>query len=282
MEKITLYNHFHNGDIFLSRIIVDVLSEKFEIDYYHNYTPKLFKDIPNVKEFNGIPYSSGDTDLENRIVNTWIGQNDYKYTSIEPQGSGHKNHLELLKDICNYYKIQLDNTKNYLPKVYYENIENYSIIKDKMLLLKNKFKLIVLVCDGIVLSNQCNNFNFGPVIEFLGNNNKEVLFLLTNNSHTQTDNIFQIDDEFINERPNLLEISIISSFCDIIVGRASGPYIFTLTENNLYDESKTIISINDNIVDGLFYFESKCKMVWSPDFDEKNIINLIQNEINLK
>ena len=67
------------------------------------------------------------------------------------------------------------------------------------------------------------------------------------------------------------------AICDIIVGRASGPYIFTLTEDNFYDETKTFISINDNMVEGLFYFDGKCRGVWSSDFTEKNVLNLIQN-----
>ena len=54
-NNITLYNHFHNGDIFYSRILVNILKNHYSITYYHNLKSPLFEDLPEVNEIVGIP-----------------------------------------------------------------------------------------------------------------------------------------------------------------------------------------------------------------------------------
>ena len=61
-DSITLYNHFHNGDIFFSRPIINLLKNHFNIDFYHNQNIPLFLDIPEINEFKGIPQNFNYTD----------------------------------------------------------------------------------------------------------------------------------------------------------------------------------------------------------------------------
>jgi hypothetical protein len=113
----------------------------------------------------------------------------------------------------------------------------------------------------------------------LANNNPSSLFLTTTPINHNHPNI--IDTSLLtNTNPDLLQISLISTFCDIIVGRASGPYCYTHTKENLLNPNKTYISFSNNPNEGVWYKNSKAKQIWRPDFNLNNIFITINNEIN--
>jgi hypothetical protein len=285
-KDIILYNHFHNGDIFYSRILINILLKYFNITYYHNLQKPLFEDIPEVNEIIGIPphYSIHDTNVDNYIVNTWIGQQQMVYVSKQLiPGCSFNNHFKLVRDICNFYKIELtDDLNDYLPTVNYENLSQYNKISEELKTLKLKYKSIILICDGNVNSGQSSNISFVPSVSLLANNNPDCLFLSTNQSYPNIDNIITIYPKLTERLPDLLQISLISNYCDIVVGRASGPVCFTHTKNNFHDYNKTFISFSFNESEGVFYSEGVNKNVWSNIITPDNISNVIQQEINNK
>lgn len=285
-NNITLYNHFHNGDIFYSRILVNILKGHFNITYYHNLQSPLFEDLPEVNEIVGVPsnYNIHNTNLENNIVNTWIGQKQMTYVTHQPiPGCSFTNHLKLVKDICNFYNIELDSDfNNYLPSVINENLKSYNNIVEKIKELKLKYKLIILVCDGNVNSGQSHNFSFIPIVEHLSENNPNCLFLSTNQLYHNKSNIISTYPQITESLPDLLQTSLISTYCDIIVGRASGPFCFTHTKENFNDNKKTFISFSFNESEGMFFYDGKNKNLWSNNLDYYNVTTIIQNEINLK
>jgi hypothetical protein len=285
-NNITLYNHFHNGDIFYSRILVNILKNHYNITYYHNLQSPLFEDLPEVNEIVGIPsnYDINNTNLENNIVNTWIGQKQMIYVSHQPiPGCSFTNHFKLVTDICNFYNIKLENDfNNYLPSVNNDNLKSYNNIVEKIKKLKLKYDLIILVCDGNVNSNQSHNFNFIPIVEHLSKNNPNCLFLSTNQLYENKPNVITTYPQITESLPDLLQISLISNHCDIIVGRASGPFCFTHTKENFNDDKKTFISFTFNESEGIFYYDGKNKSLWSNNLNYPNMITTIQNEINLK
>lgn len=285
-NNIILYNHFHNGDIFYSRILINILKDYYNITYYHNLQSPLFEDLPEVNEIVGIPsnYDIHNTNLENNIVNTWIGQKQMIYVSHQPiPGCSFTNHFKLVTDICNFYNIELDsNFNNYLPSVNNNNLKSYNNIVEKIKELKLKYDLIILVCDGNVNSGQSHNFNFIPIVEHLSENNPNCLFLSTNQLYHNKSNIITTYPQITESLPDLLQISLISTYCDIIVGRASGPFCFTHTKENFNDDKKTFISFTFNESEGIFYYDGKNKNLWSNNLNYPNMITTIQNEINLK
>jgi hypothetical protein len=148
--------------------------------------------------------------------------------------------------------------------------------------LKLKYDLIILVCDGNVNSGQSHNFSFTPIVENLSENNPNCLFLSTNQLYHNKSNIISTHPQITELLPDLLQISLISTYCDIIVGRASGPYCFSQTKENFNDDKKTFISFSNTESEGIFYYEGKNKNLWSNNFDYNNVTTTIQNEINLK
>jgi hypothetical protein len=285
-KNITLYNHFHNGDIFYSRILINILIKYFNITFHHNISGVLFKDLPEVNEIIGIPdeYDIHETNLENNVVNTWIGQQGMGYVVNQTiPGCSFNNHFKLVEDICNFYKINLTNNLNdYLPIVNYENLPLNNKITEEFKTFKSKYKLIILVCDGDVNSGQSDNFNFVPIIESLANDNLDCLFICTNQLYPNNDNIINTYPQITGELPDLLEISLLSNYCDIVIGRASGPVCFTHTKNNFNNPNKTFISFTFNKSEGIFYSEGTNKNIWSDNLNYDNIMTIIQTEINLK
>jgi hypothetical protein len=280
-DKLILYNHFHNGDIFFSRPIIKLLKNHFNIDYYHNQNTPLFLDIPEINEYKGIPQNLRYTDhfintIKNGIINTWIGKPGY----INRINSGcyFENHMELTKEICDYFNIQITNYDDCLPEVNFENLPNCKLIEKIMLDYKQKFKKIVLISNGDVNSGQSSNFDFFPIINNLSTLNSDILFIVTKPVNEINKNIVNIE-RITNTYPDLLYISQISTYCDVIVGRASGPYCFTQLKNNLLDNNKTYISFNNDINEGRFYSNLKSKFVWSDNYEQENIIKTIKNNL---
>ncbi|NBP03165.1 MAG: hypothetical protein EBU90_24290 [Proteobacteria bacterium] len=284
-KNITLYNNFHKGDLFYSRILVNILSKNFNITYYHNQGALLFDDLPYVNEILGIPgYDLSSTYLEQNIVNTWIGQKNMHYVNnqIIP-GCSFDNHFKLVKDICDYYQIMLNESiKNYLPIILYENLKEYDNIVNEMIKLKKQYKKLILISNGDVLSGQAQNFDFSPIVIDLASNNKNCLFLVTKKINTDITNIIDISENVTKLTSDMLQISLVSNYCDIIVGRASGPFCFTHTKNNFNDPTKTFISFTNIQSEGIFYFNGENKNIWSNNYEYNNIIKTIQDEINLK
>lgn len=280
-KKIYLYNHFHNGDIFFSRILVNIIKDKFDITFYHNQKTPLFIDIPEVCEINGIPSNFKYTDhflesIKVGAINTWIGQPGY-INKING-GCSFENYMELIKDICKLLEIKIENHEEYLPTVNFHNLPKYEEIKNKINNYKKIYNKLILVSNGDVHSSQAPNFDFFPIIERLSNEFPNFLFLNTKTVNLSNENIVNVY-QLTETLPDLLYITQLSIDCDVIIGRASGPYCFTQIKNNLLNENKTYISFNNEINEGKFYSGLRSKFVWSNNFQYENIYNTIKNNI---
>jgi hypothetical protein len=280
-ETINLYNYFHNGDLFYSRILIEMLKDYFNINYYHNLKPHLFYDLDNVNEIIGIPitYDIHNIDFQNKKINTWIGQRGMKYVNNVNVGCTFENHFYLAKEICENLGITIDSPENYLPSINFEKIKNKETIDTLLTDLKKRFKNIVLISNGDVNSGQSLNFNFKTIIDLLSKENPEILFLITKPEFNISENVINVSD-ITKILPDLVEISYVSLFCDIIIGRASGPYCFSQNKENLMDENKTFIGFSHNQLESKFYQNMKSKFVWSNNYNLDNIYNVINNEIN--
>lgn len=279
---LNLYNHFHNGDLFYTRILISMLSNKYNINFYHNLRPHLFYDLENVNEIIGIPldYEINKTDYINNKINTWIGQNDMIYVGKVNAGCTFENHFYLAKEICDTLQVQIGESENYLPEINNDKIKNKVLIDFDIVDLKNKYDKLILICNGMVNSGQAFNFSFFNIIKELSERHKNVAFLITNDEIGFQSNVINISS-ITKTSPDLLEIGYISKNCDIIIGRASGPYCFSQNKENLLDINKTFIAISNIEQEAKFFQNMKSKFVWSNNYDILNIFNIINNEINI-
>jgi len=211
------------------------------------------------------------------IFDTWVGQNNEEFLrgTLCSFYTGKK----ILTSIFNQLNLHIPKDEDLLTYVIYDNLKNISNIKNK-LSNYDYFSKKILVSNNNVQSEQSLNFDFDPIIDLLSNMHPNHLFLITNPTKVIKNNVVHSKDITGNDF-DLLYISYISTKCNIIIGRASGPYCYCHVKENLMDENKTFISFTNNDIEGIWFKESKSKQVWSNNYDRNNILNLINTEINL-
>lgn len=285
-ENIILYNHFHNGDLFFNRCIIHLLKKKYKkITVYHNNPTPIFEDLPIVDEKNKIPenflaHVDNFHNTQNGLVNGWIGQGNYHYLNKINHGCTFENYLSMIHDISNYLGIPMIEKEELLPIVNFESLPLYKQVVGKMYEFKKKFKKIVLLSNGNVMSAQSVNFNFDDIIDKLSTKFCDILFIMTEKKDINKINVISTD-EITKTKPDLLYISLISTFVDVVVGRDSGPYCFSHVKENLMNPNKKFICISNNYDSGKFYSESKVDYVWSNSYNLNEILNIIESKILL-
>jgi hypothetical protein len=281
-KNITLYNHFHYGDIFYARFLINLLKDNFNITFHHQLKPNLLCDIENIVEIPNIPneFPLHETLFESNIINTWIGSNNFIYLNQVYHGCCIENYALLCKKITDYYGITFDynNYEDFLPTINFEKLKDIDLISDILDNLLKKYLKIVLISNGDVKSGQSINFDFTDIINNISSTNPEILFLVTEQINTTQSNVITTSS-ITNKESDLLEISYISSKCDVIIGRASGPYTYSLIKENLLNPDKKFITFNNQYHEGKFYNNQKSQYIWSNNYSFDNIINTINENI---
>jgi len=285
--KIIFLNGCGNGDLHYTRNFVkDIMSKMSgnEFYYFHKQDNKVLLDIGLKQPDNRSEISSRGhyfntvitkKEMDIIYIHTWIGLKDMKYHAIN-YCSLYSNY-EMYKDIYRELNIELGTIDHYIPTIDYSffNIEN---IKE----FTNNDKKKILICNGDVRSGQVPNFSFKPVIENLSEKFQNVHFFLTDKCGIEKDNVFYTDQFKKDDGSDLNEISYLSTKCDIIVGRASGPYCFTHVKENMLNTNKTFMSFCNTYSEGIFYDAKKSKNIWSNDYKYESIYDKIEKEINEK
>ena len=176
-------------------------------------------------------------------------------------------------------KINLDGIKyigaDIVPALIEKNKTNYSGVDFQQLdILNSKLPMVdVIFCRDCLV-----HFSFDDIIENLSNEYKEINFLVTNDSLISNDNVFYTKN-IIGLEKDLFEISYLSTFCDVIIGRSSGPHSFSYIKDNFFNKKKINISICSFEYDGRWFYEVDCNNIWTDNYDEKYVLNLIKKEI---
>lgn len=279
-EYINVYNHFHNGDVFYSRVLIKVLSQKFKINFYHILAPGILCDIDDLTEIRGIPsnYQTAENNFDEKIVNSWMGQCGYKYVNLINEGCTFENYIEICRTAANHYDIEIPSEEELFPEIDYDKVPNIESVKNNLDNLLPYYKKSILICNGNVLSYQSENFDFTNIVNILSSDFPNVLFLVTQKIESPNKNVVYCGD-ITQTYPDLLQISYISTKIETIVGRASGPYCFTQIKENLLNPEKTYIIFSNIETEGKYFNNQKSKTIWSNDYDEKNVIITIKNHL---
>lgn len=284
VNRLTFYNNFHKGDIHYSRqFIKDIMSKITANEYYyeHNYDNNILKDITNlnISKITNLSSNIKDQvilDNNNGYINTWIGQNNFIY--LKHNCSLYSNY-DMYKDIYSKLNINIENIEYYIPSIDFNHIEKSNI---DLFINNNKEKIKIFISNGDVLSGQSLNFDFNLLINYLSDLYTDVIFILTDSKNRIIKgNVFYTDD-IIQMSSDLNEISYLSKNCDIIIGRASGPFCFTHIQENLLDSNKVYIGISNTENESNWFKSGVCKQLWTNNYDINNILNIINNEIILK
>lgn len=242
--KVVFFNHFHNGDIHVSRSMVRHIINRLPsttFAYSHRNPPNILSDIPRLEYSNtGVEFINEHTSLSKVgdiiYFNTWYAQQKFK----------HMNTLGLTFDAL-YAGID-ENCQNAFgfslsdisedPKIFYPEIDysKFEIGHAQKWLKENPVKKI-LIENGQALSGQSDNFNMTQAIANVAANHLDKIFILSNHDNIPLPNNCIYADGIIkkSQRSDLNEISFLSSQCDLIIGRASGVFTFALTQYNLFE-----------------------------------------------
>jgi hypothetical protein len=294
--SVIFYNNWHNGDIFVSREFVRHIVNKKINDkcfYYHMNSNKLLKDIYTLEIINELFGEKKDTilykkDKDNIYINTWYraGNDD----SFKKYGITIFTLFNNFKEIIqkNFDEV-IDDPSDFIPDPDYNNLIDVNAINDFVFNLTNKKR--VLISNNNVLSGQSSNFDFDEIIFKLANKFQDIDFFITNETkkYISLKNVFYFKNCIsVLDECNLNEIGYFSLFCDVIIGRLSGPETFCYNFDNLTDKSKTFINffVNDKMYgDGSFGISSiysdvaRAKFVYSCDFNIDSVIKIIDKEL---
>lgn len=213
------------------------------------------------------------------LINTWIGCYFESYGECTLRFS-YSMYEKIYKEINQLYgtNLKLKEPIEYFPSVDYTKFD----LQKTNEFLKSAQERKVLFANGPALSGQCiYNGDMKDIIERIADEHSDVCFIATHKFDTSKSNIFFTQDIIGSNDCDLNEISYISTECELIVGRSSGPFSFSCTKQNMMNEDKTFLCFGDKITDCFQYgTDTKAKFVFEGFSNMENLYNSIKKEIN--
>lgn len=278
-NSIIFYNYFGAGDIFESREFVKgwmKLVPASEYFYAHGKHPRILLDIPELKHMlvdeRMQPMTALRTDgSKNLFVNTWIGR-DGQYV-LPGIGCTVEELFRMHNDMLRSRNLgQLEGEPiDYIPDINYfyyglDPIDNFmDIHKEEKILIDN----------GNVQSLQAENFPMAGIIYRLVDRYPDKCFIVTHPMDEIRPNLFCTDDIIQNRWGfDLNEVSYLSTFCSTLVGRNSGPHVFSQVKSNVMEESKNLVSFTYKISGASFVINTPVKITkyWSDATEEDTVL----------
>jgi hypothetical protein len=223
-QNIVFYNICNNGDIFVSRSFVkDIISKLPNNEYYYAHKNKkyLLKDL-NLKEIELIEHLKVSSIP--KLIDTWYASNNKKYYD----GCTIQTLYSLFKDVYNDLSINIEDILSYLPEIDYLK---YGLSDNE-----KRNKNTILICNNKPLSGQSSQGDMSWFVQNIASFFPEKIFFVTNDTDQEIKlpNVFYTKN--ILKENNLIEVSWLSTQCSSIIGRASGPYTYSLVKKNINDK----------------------------------------------
>lgn len=282
-NQVIFYNHFGAGDIFESREFVKAwmkLVPAHSYFYSHGKNPRILLDISEL-QFKDITVHMNAMrgvwdDLNgNLYVNTWIGR-DGKYV-LPGIGCTVEKLFQMHNDMLAVYSFGTlpGEPKDYIPSINYGAYDIYDCYE----LMTEEIGNCIYVDNGLVQSNQANNFDFNPIIEEVARNHRDLDFLLTQIYPSKMPNIYFGSHYTKGVGFDLNELSYMSLFCNILLGRNSGPHVFTQVKENVENPNKLLLSFTNHQQGSSFVVNTPVAIQkrWSPATSFRDVIQEIES-----
>ena len=245
--KICFYNEGHIGDLLLNLPFIKLLIDKYPENEYYQYrygTGTTFHDSL-IKGVGGLSYTEkmdGDINIPTWMCNKeyaeWVAADDYPlvdHFSVqefywEKIYKKHGFDVDIPADLGINY--------NFL-------LESQSIISIGEYAVKEKKK--VLIFNQKARSGQADNQDYKSYLVRIANIFDECDFLYTNEEDIDSklildNNLIHTPTIFGNHDCDIIHNAYLSLYCDIIVGRANGPFMYAaMHNNNILNKDKVII-----------------------------------------
>jgi hypothetical protein len=286
MKPIIFFNHYHNGDLFASKAFIKEIVDNVDVKVYygHENNPIVLSDI-NLETVS-LPQVNYKTKFINAddafYINTWIGSY-FDYGGAEKECCTLKFSYDMFDKIYEAINqvystnLKLSSMEDYFPSIDFSKFQ----LKNIDTYIKSDSNKKILFCNGPSMSGQClYTGDMKPVIENLASNYPNITFIATQTFDTDIKNIKFTNDIIKLNQCDLNEIGYLSTFCNIIVGRNSGPHCFAANKLNVNDPSKVFYAFGQDPKVSLYYgVDLGCSFVYevfdSLDVIEKSIEELI-------
>lgn len=257
ITKICFYNRWHNGDVFSGKgYMQDLVRQLPEIEFFHSQVNKIktMGDMP----FTHIPIDRVPVTDSHRVtasedtiyINTWVGG----YQDFMNPGEQHANYPMLSRMWMYIY----DRVEWYLERSLEKNLNIFHFIPTTdwskfdiapaLQWLEGKDR-IALFCNGLAQSCQSEIGLMEEIIRNLAQLNPDVSFVCTTKFSTEwfpyTANIHFTDDIFAGvQGGDLNEIAFLSTKAELIVGKNSGPFMFSHVRENIFNPNQAFLSLS--------------------------------------
>jgi len=312
IDRVIFFNCTHNGDLHLSREFVKHLKANIGASSYayaHFSAPKVLHDLNGIKYLSlydlhelipvevkdtcnchvGEPYRL-DRTSRTLLINTWIGQQGARYLIRGTSGKRDQVTLEgnvrMYSELAHKLGLPVSLSSNYLTWIPEIDYEVYEIARVKKHFAEaSPASMRIFIANGVVRSKQIANFDFSPAILKLAEHHPTIEFYLTSKepfrqSPPKLPNVIFTEDIIAANGGDLNENSYLSLFCNVIVGRESGPFEFCKVKENLFESSKTFICFSRNR-QGAFWYQGpvNARRIRSEETSPKAVERVIANEI---
>lgn len=253
MKYICFFTNGHNGDIVHSKGFIEYITKQLDIPclYYHHNNYRISQDLSTIFTQISPPdyYSKFIETKEIFFINTWLWpyllDNSFKDVNIETNYYIYSGICDIINEKFNK-NIKLKDIESYYPYIDFNKVEKKNIEKFVNTNLNKK----ILFCNGPCLSGQsAYNQDLSDLIKTLSQKYPNITFIATQKFQTNFNNIIFTDDIIQINGCDLNEIGYLSTFCDLIIGRNSGPFCFSTIKENYNDEKKIFFAFGHNKMD---------------------------------
>jgi len=188
------------------------------------------------------------------VINTWVGQVVNGWVA-EPDKNRACCDLHAHTQLWNStwrvlgemgFNIPSPSVEETIPRINYSHYE-IGNIDNHFKETKDQYRKKVFWANGDVNSGQGSNTDLNETIAIVAKHHPDIAFYMTNNTSVNLPNVYMTKNIIQKKEgfSDLNENSYLSTFCDLIVSRSSGPGTFAECYDNYMDESKTILASNN-------------------------------------
>jgi hypothetical protein len=259
IHTICFFNYWHNGDVYAGKgYMQDIIRQMPTVKFQHAQLNSLktmsdlncehiHTDNINPGVTNGVRY----VDFEGVLyINTWVGAYG---SAVIPAGQQHANwpslytmwmHIyDLIDQVFDVKLARTENLAHYIPTTDWAQFDVATANR-----FLGQHQNIALMCNGLVRSTQSNLGAMDDVIIPLANEYPDINFVCTSKfdmSGHDVSNIHFTDDIFADvQGGDINEIAYLSTRAFLIMGKNSGPFMFTHIQENVLDPNKIFMSMS--------------------------------------
>lgn len=230
ISKVVFYNCYHNGDIFVSRRFVEILTSYFiengitDITYRHNNSNKTLKDLPiKIQTLEGFQLKeTGQTwfvENETLYANTWYGCGKYFL------GCTVQTLHAIFNGECKKFGIDIFDNKeatDFIPVIDYKKFDTKTCDD----FLSTNTKKTIFISNGATMSGQAGgHYSVESLTSMICDAFPDILFIASN-SDPQKSNCKLSSSIIKCKESDLIENSYLAKHCVAIIGRNSGSQTF--------------------------------------------------------